>query len=69
VPPSWAFRAPGYPDVSDFPVTGRDHGRAAYNEVKAHRSIVAGGYENPRRACAEYMVSDGFWLTGAELGS
>ena len=33
--------AVGYPDVSDFPVTGRDHGRTAYNEVKAHRSIVA----------------------------
>jgi hypothetical protein len=37
--------AAGYADVSDFPVTGRDHGRAAYNEVKAHRSIVAGGYQ------------------------
>jgi len=35
----------GYADVSDFPVTGRDHGRAAYNEVEAHRSIVAGGYQ------------------------
>ena len=35
--------AAGYADVSGFPVTGRDHGRAAYNEVKAHRSIVARG--------------------------
>jgi hypothetical protein len=33
--------AVGYADVSGFPVTGRDYGRAAYNEVKAHRSIVA----------------------------
>ena len=30
----------GYADVSGFPVSGRCHGRAAYNEVKAHRSIV-----------------------------
>ena len=41
--------AVGDADVSDFPVTGRDHGRAAYNEVKAHRSIVAGGYQTAAR--------------------
>lgn len=35
--------AVGYADVSGFPVTGCDHGRAAYNEVEAHRSIVARG--------------------------
>ena len=41
--------AAGYADVSGFPVTGRDHGRAAYNEVKAHRSIVARGYQTAAR--------------------
>jgi hypothetical protein len=33
--------AVGYADVSGFLVTGRDHGRAADNEVETHRSIVA----------------------------
>ena len=33
--------AAAYADVSGLPVTGRNHGRAAYNEVKTHRSIVA----------------------------
>ena len=37
--------AAGYADVSGLPVTGRNHGRAAYNEVKTHRSIVARGYQ------------------------
>ena len=37
--------AVGYADVSGLPVTGRNHGRAAYNEVKTHRSIVARGYQ------------------------
>ena len=32
--------AVGYADVGGFPVAGRDHGRAAYDELKAHRSIV-----------------------------
>ena len=41
--------AAGYADVSGFPVTGRDHGRAAYNEVQAHRSIVARGYQTAAR--------------------
>ena len=40
----------GYADVGGFPVTGRDHGRAAYDELKAHRSIVA-------RACQAGTVS------------
>jgi hypothetical protein len=42
--------AVGYADVGGFPVTGRDHGRAAYDELKAHRSIVA-------RACPAGTVS------------
>ena len=33
--------AAAYADVSGLPVTGRNHGRAAYNEVETHRSIVA----------------------------
>jgi hypothetical protein len=31
----------GNADVSGFPMTGRDHGRAPDNQVKTHRSILA----------------------------
>jgi hypothetical protein len=34
--------AAGDADVSGFPVTGRDHGRAADDEFEAHSSSVAG---------------------------
>lgn len=37
--------AVGDADVSGLPVTGRDHGRAPYNEVETHRSIVARGHQ------------------------
>jgi hypothetical protein len=43
-------------------VTGRDHGRAAYNEVKTHHSIVARGHKTAavsgrRPVVAEHLRS------------